>query len=488
MGAGFFSGATIDRMSPRVERALLALLLAAVALFHGLTIRPGFEWGGDFAQYLEHARNIAEGKSFADIRFIFNPAAPLGPPCTPPGFPLLLAPLVKIFGLNLTVFKIQSIAFFVLAPALAYLLFREHLPPAYGLVLTAVLGFHPYFWGIKDYILAEFPFLCLLMLYLLVLRRAIEKPHWLWPLAGGVLAYACYSIRAVALVLLGVPVAYELVRLRRITVRSILTAGTAGALILLQHYALQACGAVQYGLLDFHPVRMAKNLYYYGFWMTKIFPIAAPAAAVALFIVVTLVAVLGFAKRVRTVGFPEIFFLLYFFPILLFTNDQGLRYLVPVIPFYLYYFFLGLHRLAERMPERFRLLPLTILAAAVLVGYLSVYPKVGIGAPIPGGPDPGDAAALFDFVHTSTAPEAVFAFSKARMLALWGERHSVILAFGAPDAQLWTEIEGFGVSYLLISPAFPTDQRYYGPFVQRNKERVELVYRNPSFLLFKIKR
>lgn len=474
-------------MSPRTERILLVLLLAAVALFHGLTIRPGFEWGGDFAQYLEHARNLAEGKSFADIRFIYNPSAPLGPPCTPPGFPVLLAPLVKMFGLNLTAFKIQSVAFFVIALALAYLLFREHLPPAYGLVLTAVLGFHPYFWGIKDYILAEFPFLCLLMLFLLVLRWVDGGSHWAWPLLAGLLAYTCYSLRAVALVLVGVPVIYELIRRRRFGVRSCLVAGSAGAFILLQHFVLRACGTVQYRLLDFDPVRMAKNLYYYGYWMTKVFPVALPTAAAALFVAATLVALVGFVKRIRSIGFPEIFLLLYFIPILLFTNDQGLRYLVPVIPFYSYYLFLGLRAMAGKLPGRFHALPLVMMAAAAMIGYTLIYPKVGIGAPIPGGPEAKDAAALFDFVRERMEPDAVVAFSKARALALWGERRSVVLAFGASDAQLWKEIEGFGATHLLLAPAFPTDQRHYGPFVQRNRERMDLIFRNSGFFLFRIR-
>ncbi len=473
-------------MSPRLERVLLALLLAALALFHGLTIRPGFEWGGDFAQYLEHARNLAEGKSFADIRFIYNPSAPLGPPCTPPGFPLLLAPLVGGFGLDLTVFKLQSVAFFILALALAYLLFREHLPPAYGLVLTAVLGFHPYLWGIKDHILSEFPFLTLLMLYLLVLKRAWERPAWGWALLAGALAYGGYSMRAAALVLAGVPLVRDLARTRRVGARALLVAGTAGGLVLVQHQVLSACGTVQYGLLDFHPAQMAKNLAYYGAWMARAFPVALPTVAAALFAAATLAALAGFAKRVRTFGFPEAFLLLYFIPILLFTNDQGLRYLVPVLPFYLYYLLLGLREMAQRLPGRFRAVPLGTVAAAALLGYALIYPRVGIGAPVAGGPDASEAEALFAFVRERTEPDAVVAFSKARALALWGERRAVILPFGAPDAQMWEEIGGFGVTHLLLSPSFPTDRRHYAPFVQRNRERLEPVFRNEGFLLLRI--
>ena len=339
--------------------AAVSLVLLAVGLFYFSTIRKGFDWGGDFAQYLEHARNLAEGKSYAATNFIYNPAAPIGPPCCPPGFPVLLAPVYKGFGMDMEAMKAETIAFFLLSLALVFILLRRELPLAYGVGLLLFLGFHPYFWGMKDYILSDFPFLCFLMMFLIVLQMTYTKDHWIFPALSGMLLYLCYAVRPVALVLLGVPLLHELVRHRRIGRKSLVVGTVSVLLIAGQHIALKACRAVQFGLLDYHPAQMAKNLYYYGYWLMQLFSGALPAATMVLFIVFSLVAALGFLKRIESMGVLEAFVLLYFVPILLFPNAQGLRYLVPVIPFYFFYFFSGLRGITEYLKSGLRWLPAT---------------------------------------------------------------------------------------------------------------------------------
>ena len=70
---------------------------ALIGLFYLATIRPGHAWGDDFAQYIHHARNLATGVPYAATGYIYNPYNPtIGPRTYPPGFPLLLAPVVKL--------------------------------------------------------------------------------------------------------------------------------------------------------------------------------------------------------------------------------------------------------------------------------------------------------------------------------------------------------------------------------------------------------
>src|ERR1700692_2618023 len=49
-----------NRFSPS-ELAGLFLLLSAIAIFYGFTMRPGDPWSDDFAQYVQEAKNISEG-------------------------------------------------------------------------------------------------------------------------------------------------------------------------------------------------------------------------------------------------------------------------------------------------------------------------------------------------------------------------------------------------------------------------------------------
>ena len=78
---------------------LCAVLVGALFV---LTIREGEDWGDDFSMYIHHAENIARGVPYGETGYIYNPHNPaVGPKIYPPGFPLLLAPVVKLFGRNL---------------------------------------------------------------------------------------------------------------------------------------------------------------------------------------------------------------------------------------------------------------------------------------------------------------------------------------------------------------------------------------------------
>jgi hypothetical protein len=84
--------------------ALLAIL-ASVAL-QVFTLSDGHGWGGDFALYVLHARNLAEGHAYADTGYVVNPLnRPHSPSSYPPVYPSLLASLYAKWGLNYTPFK-----------------------------------------------------------------------------------------------------------------------------------------------------------------------------------------------------------------------------------------------------------------------------------------------------------------------------------------------------------------------------------------------
>lgn len=75
----------------------IVLFLSALAVWRWVSFETPY--GGDWAQYMAHARALAEGRPYAEIGYLFSPAAWLvGPPVYPPGLPLLLVPSVLLFG------------------------------------------------------------------------------------------------------------------------------------------------------------------------------------------------------------------------------------------------------------------------------------------------------------------------------------------------------------------------------------------------------
>ena len=77
----------------------LLLVLLSVPLFF-LNIHNVHSWGDDFAQYIKEAQNLAHGRPFYESGYIYNKYNPeYAPAQYPPGYPLLLWPVVKIWGI-----------------------------------------------------------------------------------------------------------------------------------------------------------------------------------------------------------------------------------------------------------------------------------------------------------------------------------------------------------------------------------------------------
>jgi 4-amino-4-deoxy-L-arabinose transferase-like glycosyltransferase len=143
----------------RIHHLWLTLLLITIAVFHAATVRQGHIWADDFAMYIHHAQNIVEGRPYAQTGYLFTSTALVGPRMYPPVFPLLLAPVVRFFGLNLIPMKFEQVIFFVLALVVICRYWQRELGGKYTLALAAILGLSPHFWAAKDNVLSDLPFL-----------------------------------------------------------------------------------------------------------------------------------------------------------------------------------------------------------------------------------------------------------------------------------------------------------------------------------------
>src|SRR5690348_3895611 len=79
-------------------RLYLFVSLLCVPLFF-INVRDWSDWGDDFAQYIHQADNILSGKPQNETGYIFNENFPTySPKVYPPGFPILLTPVIAIKG------------------------------------------------------------------------------------------------------------------------------------------------------------------------------------------------------------------------------------------------------------------------------------------------------------------------------------------------------------------------------------------------------
>ena len=120
----------------RYQWILVLVFISGIGFFSVYTASPGHVWGDDFAMYLSHARNISEGRAYDDTGLILHEFAPTySPQNYPPGFPLVLAPVYSITGLDFYKLKIFIICWFLLLLWLIWVYFKDKIPFSWLIVI-----------------------------------------------------------------------------------------------------------------------------------------------------------------------------------------------------------------------------------------------------------------------------------------------------------------------------------------------------------------
>ncbi|GAK51915.1 hypothetical protein U14_03161 [Candidatus Moduliflexus flocculans] len=471
-------------------RALLVLLVVNGG-FYAATFREGHDWGGDFSLYIHHAKNLVEGIPYKDIGYIYNPKnATVGPETFPPVFPLVLAPVYALFGLNLTAMKVELLFVFLIALWVLFKAFEAELSPAYALLLVAIIGFNPCFWEFKDHILSDIPFLLFVYLSLLTIHRAFHAEHsrrdnLLAGLLAGVLMYLAYGARSPGLVLIPSLWAYELLRRRRIS-RLTLSA-TIVFVCLMVVQGVLAHNDSSYGdqFASMTVETIFENVCKYAqrmaiFWDNGSFRLGRHA----LLLVTALLAFTGFVIRIRVkVTIFEVFGLFYTLLILLFPFSQ-LRYLFPLFPLYVAYMLRAIAACSRgifRMPQKF--IPIGAAMLMIAMTYFAQYSHAEYGAFTP-GVTTSTAQELFVFITQQTPSDAVCIFRKPRVLALFTDRQSGMYHRPGSDQELLDYFTSLGVNYIITSPL---DELFFTEFVQRHNVSWNVRFTNSDFTVYQIK-
>ena len=486
----------IRRLSRPSAAALCALL---IGMFFLTTIREGHDWGDDFSQYIRHAQNLARGEPYADTGYIYNPLNPVvGPRVYPPGFPLLLAPVVGMFGLDLRPMKILVLGFFVGSLLVMVRLFRTVLPTPHLTALVVIVGLNPFFWELKDHVLSDVPFLffCLLSLALFTqadVPDASRGRRATLAVLSGVAAYAAYATRPLAVTLIPCFVAHDLARHRRIGPNATLATAVVMTLAGVQHVfwfrdtsyfdqVSNPLAAVRQNAFAY--LQALADLWENGY---------SNRARKIAFLAATGLAAVGYGKSFQ--GGPsvlQLFPLLYVAPVMLWPSYQGMRLLIPIVPFYVCYCLLGVHRIDAAAARRWGTANavLGVFLAAVLASYACRYSTLTFG-PLAEGIAKQESRELFEFVRIATNPDDVLVFSRPRALALMTGRR--VSGGYSPDdpCRLWQYIREIGATYVITGPApdrFNGDALYLGQFIARFGDDLRRVMANRDLAVYRIHR
>jgi hypothetical protein len=449
----------------------LVLILFSIPLFF-IAVRDTHSWGDDYAQYIKEAQNIASGKPYYESGYIYNKANPeYAPPFYPPGFPLMLAPLVKASGIAIRP-MLYLISF--LTAALMFILFFYFSKYTSTLVALCLSVTGVYCAGIMDmkgYVLSDIPSIVFTSLYLLWRN---EQHFSNKRITGLVLAiFMAVLIRTQAAVIL---VAECLVLIQHCRVDFLSRSFSISGLIKSAPFKIIAGFIILYipvmALLFPSPYSSVSfylnflNMYNGNFWgciafninylndlLKSMFQFSTTNQAIKAFL--TLIAYFSYAFAL--VGFflsvrkkakvDDYFFLLMCLMILVLPVHQGLRYLLPVLPVFLLYIYYSSRLILPIISGGYQKSAGVILTALYLLFSTEHYSD--LSKPLDWTPYTGQDNLAFEYIRKNIHKDDIIVFAKPRALNLYTGARSMVIAWQKGAIENKKVFDGLGVKYLL---------------------------------------
>jgi len=512
----------LDRGASRDDRSRLLIgLFMLLNLFFCLVLfDPKLHTGGDSSNYVSLAESVLRlGDGYADS---MAPGAPVPHTKYPPGYPMLMAPLLAIFGRNFVVLKLLSVAFTVSSVFVFSLLSKERVSPRLWLATSLAFAVSPVVVDYSHWLLSEAPFLLFTLLALLFLQREsaeedIGKYFWLSIFA----IVATYYVRSVGIVFIGAGTLFYLIKRRWRKffyynvvgaalslpwfIRNQLLEGSATPYI--EQFLLRSVYEPEAGYYDLWGMmgRFFTNVSIYSaremprvlagsnsLWSTTV-----PMKGLALVLCGFMVTGFLYVARKR-LGVAEIYFALSCLAILLFEEVvSDVRYLMPLVPLMLFYISDGLTLAAEKATSLKN-------HAAPAVAAMALIATIGIFSQLVRAPQNmemirryrgGDRLAGYapnwrsffvasDWVSANTPEDAVVTVRKPRLFHLWTGRKTAEYPFSTdPDSVLDVILD---TDFVVIDQVSGTTGRYLVPAIVKGPERFRTVFQSdgpPTWVL-----
>ena len=479
----------------RAMAMLAALhLVLCVALFD-----PKIHTGGDSATYVLLAESVLErGDGYA---LSIEPGPPAAHTHYPPGYPVLLAPAVALFGRNFMALKFLSVLF-TAATVLIFCLYvrhRDESVPWFCLALPFAVS--PVLIDYSRWLLSEAPFVLFTLLALWQLREDGEGERIGRPFVLGLLAsVACFYVRSIGALLL---VAASLSYLTRGEWRRFLIYGAAGGGLTVPWLVRNqfAAGSASPYLEQFRQVSVyvpeAGYLDLAGFagrFLTNVWLYAsrempralvgsdstwaAHALVAAASLILCGLALLGIVRAFRRPAAAEFYFVLYCLAILLFQESvSDVRYLLPILPLVLIYGMDAAVWLARRVgrPARPAVAPISVAAVLAAVALVSAAARAPANVDMMRRYSAGDRYAGYHpawstffeataWVRDSTPADAIVTVRKPRLFSTLSHRRVRLYPYSDPDSVLRVVRS---TDYVVVDPIHGTTARYLLPAIQQ---------------------
>ncbi len=484
-----------------------ALLVVAFGV-HLLTFQPGTWWGDSF-QYLLHAESLISGRPYADTGYIPSPYSFLAPAAYPVGYPLLIAPVLAVFGPSPQALGVVASVCLLGTAWLAATMARAWVPDPFAVAVAGGVAFQPGLLASTGPPLSDLPFMFFVVLSLLAADRASrQRDRWgRWAVLAGLAVGAAVATRTLGVVLVPALLLPGVIRSRRFERWALVAMGIG--LVLVVGVASVDLGAPAspgvgdrarseqgadagrgadpgygalvrdnlLGRLSQIPTRIPAQVTNYARASYPLWEVPGASGLKNLLSLLALVPVgIGVAHCARRrFGATEAFAVLYVMALLPWSFS-GVRYLFPVYPLYYLYLVVGVWWIGRDNRSRQRVV-VAALAVAVGVSYGGRFMERAVEPVEP--ITPTDEEALYDFIRETTPDGAVMLTTQDARIPAYYTRRAVSL--GPKEVGEWTVYaDRLGASYALVQ-----DQSEVAPALRRDP-RHRLVRRSRHLAFYRV--
>ena len=437
----------------KTKNAVLSLILLLYLILSISILTIGHYWGGDFSAYIMQAISVLEGDTSQFIEqntFTIESTLPgLGPVLYPWGYPILILPVIYLFGINLWALKAINIIFYLFFLVCVYRLFAGRLSVPKRLALLALFAFSPQILKSHSYVLSDIPFLffstlSIFMIDLFIISEKKLFSHHIDYFLLGLTIFFAFWTRTNGAILLLVLMISQIVHgfithktdyLNKSRIfHSLLPYLAFFTMLGLTSLTLPSDNPTFFSFLDQINFLWALNhLHRYTLMLPTFLHTLSYESTInqIIFVVLLPFLLMGISARWRT----DYHFILYSgFTLGLYSiwpYFYGLRYIFPILPFYIYFVFIGWEWLGFFLPRRFSLVYqkighslLLFVVMIVFVSSLSLAVKnLRTNREIEGPFDPFSTE-MFQFVSNNTKDGSTIVFFKPRVLRLMTDRNS----------------------------------------------------------------
>jgi len=510
--------------------AILIFLLLVVSFILSLYgLNEVHNWGGDFAGYIMQAQSICQGEiaEFLEAnRFTIEESTyQMGPVAYPWGFPLLMAPLYAVFGLNILALKSLNIIFYIIFLIILWLGFRQYHSYFWRIILFWLFAFNPNFLHFMNNVLSDIPFLVFSTITILFLGKVTIQQRIFISNIGdqlllgglialsffirtqGILILAALAVTQFIEILKNVNLEYEREVGKNIKLQQsifgrffiashklwifVLPYASFLVLALLWKFVLPEGGSSHFLLLkEISLWIMIKNIHHYLIGVPVRFLTGVPSYSLqyTIYGASILLAFIGSYERRKSDYHIIIFCLIYIFLLIIWPHKQGIRFLFPLLPFYVSFVITGLIKFFEVFQGRWKIFMKIfsvsfigiILILFLRLSAINAFENNANQRRMNEGPYLPAATELFSFISQNIEEDKTIVFFKPRVMRLFTNRNSISIE---QIDKLWKG------DYLCIKKGAYSHQlgeNYVASLQQDNMNN--LLFENKDFQLYKIKK